>query len=95
MNAFTKTSLEASDLIDVVFFRKGLIPQTFTCGCCGDETDETDHMSGEFTRAHTEAVVAAHGPMVCFACADDFTPEETGEYVNPDEAYDLMAEDAA
>ena len=95
MNAFTKTSLESSDLIEVAFFRRGLIPQTFTCGCCGDELDRDDHMSGHFQKSHAEAVVAAHGTMVCFACADDFQAEETGEYVNSDEAYDLWAEGAA
>ncbi|NIZ63466.1 hypothetical protein DL239_21110 [Sedimentitalea sp. CY04] len=55
MNAFNKTSLKASDLIEVVYFRKGLIPQTFTCGCCGDETAQDDHMSGHFTKAHTKS----------------------------------------
>ncbi|KIC12887.1 hypothetical protein RA19_00325 [Leisingera sp. ANG-M1] len=66
----------------------------FTCGCCKDVTDFDDHMGDDFSAEHTRAVRAAFGFNVCHACADDFEPAKTGEYVNPDEAYDLLAEEA-
>ena len=69
-----------ADIIATAYAKRGLIPQTFTCSCCGDTLDRDDHMQDRFNKEHEKAVIAAHGSMVCFGCADDFEPETGCEY---------------
>ena len=85
MNALTKELLTTKATV---------VPQILTCGCCKDVMSLDDHMGDDFGDDHTRAVRAAFGLNVCHACADDFEPAEAGEYRNPDEAYDLLAEEA-
>ena len=66
-----------SDITKAAQVRKGIIPQTFICACCGDELDRDDHMRDLFLKEHEEAVFNKFGPNVCIGCADEFDEDTT------------------
>ncbi|WP_170759945.1 hypothetical protein [Ruegeria lacuscaerulensis] len=84
--------MQISKIIEAAQVQRGLIPQTFVCGCCGDELDRDDHMRGHFQPEFEEAVFNVLGPNVCFGCADDFDKDETGTEYGADDRYDEWKE---
>lgn len=90
--------MTAHSIITAALCARGLLPQTFTCACCGDTLDRDDHMRDRFTDEHTAAVQAEYGPDVCFGCADDFTPPQPcsdcgRDVCTCDDAYDRWVEE--
>ncbi len=89
-------------IIETALAQRSLVPEYFTCGCCGDDLHRDDHMRGHFQEDHAEAVMAAHGSNVCIGCADDFDSDEpapcpdcSGTSCTCDDAYDIMKEECA
>ena len=69
----------ASRIIAAAQSAHRLIPQTFTCTCCGKRLDREDHMRGWFGEEYEAAVAKELGENVCTSCAEDFTPETQGD----------------
>lgn len=89
--------MKHESIIETAFAKRGLIPQTFVCACCGDTLHRDDHMRGNFKKEHENALTAVYGLHVCFGCADAFEPETECEYCGClncrcDDAYDEWRE---
>lgn len=69
--------MQITKIIEAAQVARGLLPQTFICGCCGSLLDRDDHMRGHFKQDHEDAVTEQYGPMVCFGCADDFEADQS------------------
>lgn len=83
-----------TSIIETALDQSGLLPQTFVCGCCGDELDRDDHMRGHFTQGQEDAVNKVYGAHVCIGCADEFSTDTDSDY-DSDDAYDQWREEQA
>lgn len=90
--------MQISKIIEAAQVQRGIIPQTFVCGCCGDELDRDEHMRGHYLPEFEEAVFNLLGPNVCAGCADimdkkgRFEADEDDPEYGADDRYDEWKE---
>lgn len=93
--------MQITKIIEAAQVQRGILPQTFICGCCKGEMDRDEHMAvanGGMGDERQEVMTERYGSNVCFECADNFDPEtecdDCGhEHCSCDDAYDGFVAD--